>query len=98
MAYFTAVLNTETAGVCTTTLELTTETVITLDVKLKTGTHDNSRVTLHHSPDGTNWFTSGQSTNGTGSTTDVISTRFVKACVFRGEGSVATADIFITAK
>jgi hypothetical protein len=98
VVYLTEVLSTETAGTFSASLELTSETIITLDVKLKSGTHNNSRVTLEHSPDGSIWFTSNQSTNGTGSITDQVSTRFVRACVLRGEGSAAEAYIFITAK
>jgi hypothetical protein len=91
-------LATTTASTCSAELTLDTETVITLDVKLKSGTHNNSRIVLQHSPDGINWLPGEDSTNGTGSVTTVLATTKVRACVLRGEGSVAEADIFITAK
>ncbi len=91
-------LSTEVKGGCTSPLILTGQTVITLDVKLKSGSHNNSRVTLQHSPDGVNWFEDPHSTNGNGSLTTTLATLQVRACVVRGEGSIASANIFITAK
>ena len=99
MSYLTEVLSTENVGTYSSSLVVGAgEYIITLDVKLKTGTHDNSRVTLEHTPDGTNWFSDEQSTNGTGSITVRVSALEVRAYVIRGEGSAATANIFITAK
>lgn len=98
MIQLSAVLSTETTGAVTASLQLTDETVITLDVILKSGKHDNSRVTLQHSPDGNNWFDDSQSTNGTGSITVHLATAYVRACVCRGEETLAAANIFITAK
>jgi len=91
-------LATATAGTFSAELALDTETVITLDVKLKLGTHDNSRIVLQHSPDGVNWLPGEDSTNGNGSVTVTLATTKVRACVLRGEGSTAEANIFITAK
>jgi hypothetical protein len=100
MIPLTDTLNTALEGDCSEVLALSDETVITLDVKLKTGSHNNSRVTLQHSSDGLdgNWHDELHSTNGSGSITTVLATNFVKACVLTAEGSAASAKITITAK
>lgn len=99
MSYLTEVLSTQSEGNFSSSLTLgANECKITLDVKLKTGTHNNSRVTLQHTPDGLAWFDNEQSTNGTGSITVDVAALQVRACVIRGEGSAAEADVFITAK
>ena len=98
MSYLTGTISTEIAG--TTSLPLTVadgEAMITLDV-VSNGTHNNSRMTLQHSPDGVNWLSSQQTTNGNGSITLPLATAYARACVVRGEGSAQTANIFITAK
>lgn len=98
MVFSSGTLNTSTTGGNSSALAITTETIITLDVVLDSGTHNNSRVMLQHSPDGTVWIDDTQSTNGSGSVTLIIATAFVRAFVLSGEGSVATAKYFITAK
>jgi hypothetical protein len=98
MVFSSGTLNTSTDGVNSGVLAITTETIITLDVSLDSGTHNNSRVMLQHSPDGIIWIDDTQSTNGSGSVTLIISTAFVRAFVLKGEGSVAAAKYFITAK
>ena len=104
MTSSSGVLDTSTEGNVGNVLPITTETVITLDVVLKTGTHNNSRVMLQHSPNITApaedvvWIDDPHSTNGTGSVTLNISTTAVRPCVLDGEGDSASAQYFITAK
>ncbi len=99
MAYITGTLDTETKGNVSSELAITTETIITLDIILATGTHDKSRCELQHSPDGgTTWFSCLDSTNGTGSVTCTLATSRVRASVILGEDSAATATYFITTK
>lgn len=100
MAYLTGTIDTETKGTCSAALTVgATDTVITLDVSLKTGDHNNSKIVLQHSPDnGTTWLPSNHSTNGYGSITVVAATSQVRACVLYGEGSAASATFFITSK
>ena len=98
MSYWTETISTQTEGDCSEPMPVADgETVITLDV-VSNGTHDRSHMTLQHSPNGTNWLTSHQSTNGNGSITITRATAFVRAFVVTGEGSEQTATIFITAK
>ena len=98
MTDWTEVISTEVAGAVSSPMPVADgETVITLDV-VSNGTHDRSHMTLQHSPNGTNWLTSHQSTNGNGSITITRATAFIRACVVVGEGSEQTATIFITAK
>lgn len=98
MVQLSEVLSTENVGVATNPLALTNETVVTLDVVSLTGTHNNSRITLQHSPNGVLWVSDTHSTNGNGSMTVQIATNHIRACVLHSEGSAATARIFITAK
>ena len=98
MSFLTDTISTETSGA--TSLPLTVadgEAMITLDV-VSNGKHDNSRMTLQHSPDGVNWISSEQTTNGNGSITLPLATAYARAFVVRGEGTAQTATIFITAK
>ena len=98
MGFLTGTISTETAGVTSSPLTVAAgDSVITLDV-VSNGTHNNSRMTIQHSPDGTNWISSEQTTNGNGSITLTLATAQVRACVVRGEGTAQTADIFITSK
>ena len=98
MGFLTGTISTETAGVSSSPLAIGAgETVITLDV-VSNGTHNNSRMTLQHSPDGTNWIPTEQTTNGNGSITLTLATAQVRAYVISGEGTAQTATIFITSK
>ena len=98
MSYLTEIISTEITGTASSSLTLGAgDTVITLDV-VSSGAHDNSRMTLQHSPDGTNWLPSEQSTNGNGTITLPLATAYVRACVVRGEGTAQTATIFLTGK
>lgn len=98
MTELTGVISTQTAD--TASLPMTVgvdETVITLDV-FPDGENLRSHVALQHSPNGTNWVSSNQVTNGSKSITITVATRYVRACVATGEGTAQTATIFITAK
>ena len=94
-----ATIDTNTLGATGAELELTTETLITLYVIEKTGTHELHRVAIEYSPDGVNWFASQHSLNGHGHfmTEQVIATN-VRACVCRAEGSVSTAEVVLLAR
>ena len=93
------VVDTNVKGATNVALSIANETVITLDVSLKDGTHNNSHVTLEFSPDnGTTWILGDQSTNGYGSVTFIRATTMARAYVLDAEGSNAHADVFITAK
>ena len=99
MSYLKTTISTELKGATSVGI-LTlaaTDTIVTLDV-LADGAHINSRMTLEHSPDGVNWFASGQTTNGNGTISIPLATAFARACVARGEGTAQTATIFLTAK
>jgi len=99
MIYAKGTIDTSTKGNASIGLTLTNETIVTLDVSLTNGTHNNSRCELQHSPDnGVNWFSSGDSTNGTGTITEVLSTSMIRVRVLKGEGSDAQATYFLTAK
>lgn len=98
MIQLSATLATTTKGIFTAALTLTDETIITLDVEFKSGSHNDSRITLEHSPDNINWFSELHSTNGTGSLTVQLAANYVRACVLRGEGKSSAANITITAK
>ena len=100
MTYYSGEIDTTNDGTVSDIMSIGQgETVITLNVKLKTGTHNNSRTMLQHSPDGgKTWFDSLHSTNGTGSVTMTIATLAVRVCVLKGEKSPATALYFVTAK
>jgi len=99
MVYAKGTIDTSVKGNASGGLSLTNETIVTLDIILTDGTHNNSRCELQHSPDnGVNWFSSGDSTNGTGTITEVLSTSMVRVCVLKGEGSDAQATYFLTAK
>ena len=98
MSYLTELVSTENAGAFSDALTLTAgETIITLDV-VSNGAHTKSRMTLQHSPDGINWLTSHQSTNGNGSITITRATAYVRAYVVVAEGTAQTATILITSK
>lgn len=93
------VVDTNVKGATGVSLAISNETIITLDVVLKDGTHNNSHVTLQFSPDsGTTWVLGDRSTNGFGSVTFTRATTMVRAYVLDAEGSDAHADVFITAK
>lgn len=98
MVYAKGTIDTSVKGNASSAVDLTTETIITLDIVNTSGTHNNSRCELQHSPDGVNWFSSGDSTNGTGTITELLSTSRVRVCVLEGEGSDASTTYFITAK
>lgn len=98
MVYINGVIDTSSIGNVSHELSLTTETVVTLDVAILSGTHNNSRCELQHSPDGVNWFSSGDSTNGTGTITEILSTSKVRVNVLIGEGDLASTAFYITAK
>ena len=98
MVYAKGTIDTSAKDNASDAIDLTTETIITLDIVLASGTHNNSRCELQHSPDGVNWFSSGDSTNGTGTITEVLSTSKVRVRVLKGEGSAAQTTYFLTAK
>ena len=98
MVYAKGTIDTSAKDNASDAIDLTTETIITLDIALASGTHNNSRCELQHSPDGVNWFSSGDSTNGTGTITEVLSTSKVRVRVLKGEGSAAQTTYFLTAK
>ena len=79
-------------------LTLTNETVITMYVQNKTGTHNNSQMTIQYSPDGLVWIDDPHSTNGIGLMTSIVAASKVRAKLITVEGSDATADVFIVAK
>lgn len=98
MIYTKGTIDTSAKDNASDAIDLTTETIITLDIVLASGTHNNSRCELQHSPDGVSWFSSGDSTNGTGTITEVLSTSKVRVRVLKGEGSDAQTTYFLTAK
>lgn len=99
MVYATGILDTTSRGNISSEVALTGESVITLDVSFETGSHNNSRCELQHSPDdGVTWFSGNESTNGTGTITVTMATSMVRVFVLTGEGVASSAKYFITAR
>jgi hypothetical protein len=98
VVYDFGTLDTRTKNNSSIAMAIGDETTVTLDVHFESGSHNNSRCELQHSPDGVTWFSSTESTNGTGTITAVMATSMVRVCVLIGEGSAAQASYFITAK
>lgn len=78
-------------------LTLTNETVITLYVTSKTGTHNNHRIELQKSPDGVTWLDSNNVVLGLGSVTAIFAAKAVRAKVTEIEKGTATVDVCIVA-
>ena len=79
-------------------LALTSETVVSLYVFGKTGTHAKHEVVLQVSPDGTNWTDHHEAIRGKGVVTTTVSAAEVRACVLNSEGEVSTIDYHLMAK
>lgn len=86
-----------TEGNTGTELTLTSESVVTMYVKNKTGSHHNSQMTIQYSPDGALWLDDPHSTNGIGVMTVTVAASKVRAKLIKVEGSPATADVFMVA-
>ena len=95
----TATLNTNSLGVTGAELTITTESLITLFVAAKTGSHNNHRVMLQVSPDaGTTWLNSPHSILGAGCYVVSLACTKVRAKVVEIEGATSTVDVWILAK
>lgn len=80
-------------------LALNGETLVTMYVLNKSGSHHRSRMTLQYSPDnGKTWFDDPHTTNGIGyMTTEIVATN-VRAKVDAEEDTESTAQVFILAR
>jgi photosystem II stability/assembly factor-like uncharacterized protein len=96
----TATLDTSVLGRSAAKISLTTETLVTLSVVPKSGTHHNHRVTIEHSPDGgITWIPESESINGTANsiTFQVVATD-VRACVCEAEGAASEVTVHLLAR
>ena len=95
----TATLDTNSLGANGAEITLTAETLITLYVEEKTGSHNAHRVTIEYSPDGTLWVPTQHSLNGHGNfmTEQVVAAR-ARACVCTVEGAASTVDVHLIAR
>lgn len=79
-------------------LTLTSETVVTLYVFGKTGTHTKHEVIIQVSPDGTNWMDHHMIVRGEGLVTTTVSAAEIRACVLNKEDATSTIDFHLVAK
>ena len=93
----TGTLNTNTALAVAGASTITTETVVSLYVFEKTGTHKKHEVILQVSPDGTNWLDVSRPIRGKGFATYNISATKIRACVLKVEGATSTIDFHLVA-
>lgn len=99
MVFTSGEINTNKIGGTSVELSITNETIITLDVFSKSGTHNNSKFSLSFSPDdGISWVDGEQNTIVSSSVTFIRSTTKVRVCIVSVERTEATAMVFITAK
>ena len=95
----TAVLDTEVVDATGAELTLTTETIVTLYVKGKTGTHNVHCVMLEVSPDGgTTWLPTRCIVSLEGEASMTLVATKVRAKVIRTEGATSTVDVWLLAK
>ncbi len=93
-----ATINTNSAGTTGTTVNLTTETVVTLYNFPTDLTHNNYRLGLEFSPDNTNWVEHPNSIVGKGFMTVTIAASQVRAKVILAEGETSTVNYFIVSR
>ena len=91
-------LDTNNASAKSSALTLTNETLITLYVFDKTGSHANHRVGLEVSPDGTNWHLFPGTVKAGGVISHQIVAQQVRACVSEAEGSESLSTIHLMAR
>ena len=98
MAYATGVLDTNVKlATSSPPLALTGETVISLYVFEKTGTHAKHEVILQVSPNGTDWVDHHESIRGRGILTATVAATHIRACVLDSEGALSTIDFHLVA-
>ncbi len=93
----TGTLNTNSALAVAGATTITTETVVSLYVFEKTGTHKKHEVILQVSPDGTNWIDVPRVVRGKGVLTVTVSATKIRACVLKSEGATSTIDFHLVA-
>jgi len=80
------------------TLAMTTETMMTLIVVGKTGTHNKHVVGVQISPNGTDWVDIKGTVRGEGCTSFPCAAASGRVFVKKAEGSASTADIYLIAR
>ena len=95
----TAVLDTNVLNATAAPLALTTQKMVTLYVSHTTGTHNNHRVALEFSPDGSLWLPSDETVNGHEKflTVEAVGTN-VRVVVIEAEGQTSTITVHILAR
>ena len=95
----TAVLDTGVINTTGAELTLTTETIVTLYVKGKTGAHKMHCVMLEVSPDGgTTWLPTRCIVSLEGDASMTLVATKVRAKVIRPEGTTSTVDVWLLAR
>lgn len=94
----TAVLDTNVLNANGAEVTITTQTLVTLYVNGKTGTHANHKVMLEVSPDsGTTWVGTRATVEGEGCVSLTAVCTKVRAKVTRVEGATSTVDVWVLA-
>ena len=88
-----------TSGTVTDTVNVRIQTSLSWEVKANTGTHNDHKVILQKSLDGSKWHKVGALT-GVGGVSEIsrISAGYVRFRVVKEEGSASTVDITLNAK
>ncbi len=98
MATATGTLNTNSIDDTAAELAITTETLITLYVLVKTGTSLNHCIIFEISPDdGTTWLPIPPPLTGVGILTQKVAATKVRCKVIKTEGATSTVDVHIVA-
>ena len=92
-------VNANTLAVTLTSLAITTESLITMYVVNKTGTHANSHVGLECTPNGTDWSEElGLIRAKGGHMTYQVNATKIRPFIEEAEGAASTVDIHIIAR
>lgn len=94
----TGTLDTNVKLATSSPLTLTGETVVSLYVFGKTGTHTKHEVIIQVSPDGTNWMDHHTIVRGENFITAVLSAAEIRACVLNKEDATSTIDFHLVAR
>lgn len=91
-------LDTNVEGDSTAVLPLTGETKLAFYVFDKSGAHNNHRIGLEVSPNGTDWVELPRSMTGVGFMMSDILATHIRAKVFESEGAPSEVDIHLLAE
>ena len=95
----TAVLDSDSLAVTGAEITITTETMITLYVKGKTGTHGSHRIEIQISPDnGTTWIDTACNVRREGCCSITAVCTKARAKLVLAEGAISSVDVWLLAK